>query len=221
MPVNGIPIFSFNFGMYPSYSAFYQAVNRSINAHKRMEKTMNHLAWRSMRRSRDSIRRRTVKPGKHPKPSAPGTPPHTLKYVARPNTASWPMRTITYGRFGMFTWRVGVAPFSPMAKTPQSRKIPHLHEAGGVQYFNKWKYHGRPYGHRLPRTRKAKDAYLAKMKILFATEDPTLAKRLLIWRVPRTAHYAKRAYLVPGANKAISEMRSKGNLPFIVGVYFR
>lgn len=115
-----------------------------------------------------------------------------------------------------------MAPFSPMAKTEASRKIPRLHETGGVQHKrNKWKYKGNPYGSREPRSRAAKEAYKKKLRIMFREDNNRLNNKLGFWnRVTRVYTYPPRPYLVPGANKAIQELSRNNRLPFIVGVYF-
>jgi hypothetical protein len=132
------------------------------------------------------------------------------------------MRTILYQQTGAFTWRVGVAPFSPMAKHERIRKIPRLHERGGAnEKVRPWKYKGNPYGSREPRTKAAKLAYRRKLKQMFRTEDQQLVDRLKFWRrLKYMQTYPPRPYLIPGANKAIRELSKKGDLPFIVGVYF-
>ena len=223
MPVNGFPIASIVPRMTPNAGAVMGAVRRSINAKKELETTMSKLAWRAMRRTRDSIPKRTVTRGKMPpKASMPYHPPHTLKYTNRPAKSSFPMRTILWQRTGLFEWRVGVAPFSPMAKHERIRKIPRLHERGGVnEKVRPWKYRGNPYGHREPRSQAAKTAYKRKLRRMFATEDPQLVDRLKFWRrLKYMQHYPPRPYLIPGANKAIRELAKNNRLPFIVGVYF-
>lgn len=223
MPVNGFPIVSVVPKMTPTPSAVTSTVRRSINARRTLQTTMSKLAWRSMRRTRDSLKRRKVTKGKMPpKPSAPGTPPHTLEYTDSKRRSAFPLRSLRFQQMSEFTWRVGVAPFSPMAKTETSRKIPRLHETGGVNHKkNKWKYKGNPYGSREPRSRAAKEAYKRKLKIMFREDNNRLNNKLGFWnRITRVYTYPPRPYLVPGANKAIRELAKNNRLPFIVGVYF-
>ena len=222
MPMSAFPIVSILPRLTPTVPAIESSLGRAVAARIRLEKTMNRLAWRAMRRSRDSMRKRTVKAGKRfPSPSVAPKPPHSLRYETGHHPSAYPMRTILYQQFGLFTWRVGVAPFAPMARKEESRRIPVIHETGGTNTKSRWKYHGRTYGHRLPRTRAAKDAYLRHLRMLFRTEDPTLSRRLRVWREVRTLSYPPRPYLIPGANKAIAEFKRHGELPWAVGVYFR
>lgn len=176
-----------------------------------LPKQMAVAANRVRSRMMNSIKKRSYsKRGRKPKPSAPGTPPHSIAQEGgttdkkgRP-AKFYRHRQIRYDKIGPLKYSVGVAPF--LGGGNKIMEVPKLHETGGGITRTRNAYHGNPYGSRQKATAKQKAAYRRKMRRAFDENDVYTLRRLGIWKDTKTYNYPRRPYLEPAARKAAQEL---------------
>lgn len=183
-----------------------------------MPKKMAIAANRTRDRMKRSFKQRSyTSKGKKPAPSTPGTPPHAISQpsstektrTGRPKKY-YRIKNVLYEKMGRLKYAVGVAPFASGGN--KIMEVPKLHETGGTITRVRRFYHtrdgakGKPYGQRKKISRKAKDAYLKKLRQGFAENNTDLLKKLGIWAETQTANYPHRRYLEPAAQDAANTL---------------
>lgn len=176
-----------------------------------LPKQMAVAANRVRSRMMNSLAKRNYsKKGKKPAPAPAGSPPHAIGIpgegftkTGRPKR-NYRIRQIQYAKMAPLTYAVGVAPFAGGGS--HIMEVPKLHETGGGITRTRNAYHGNKHGERKKISRRAKDAFLRKMRHGFAEHDRLELLKLKIWKTTKTYNYPRRPYLEPAAKKAAQEL---------------
>jgi len=149
---------------------------------------MRKAAFQLMKRQKKRLHKRRIsKKGARPKPSAPGSSPHTIQ---EPGKKQYRLALIGYEQVDASTYMVGVRVLTPKKSTAN---VPKTHETGGIiqkPETTRWFSKGGK-----ARSQKQSQAFRAKLKN--ADNDLAWKLRNNFSTIAQRGRYPARPFLVP------------------------